>query len=94
MISSTQYNLQSIVNSGLIRTICTNFDGFRIKQDALFDTYFVMTAASTKWNRSSVHDELAGVKFISFNYLFQSFHTLDMLLNNLNSPEQVLQAFP
>jgi len=31
---------------------------------------------------------------VSLNYLFQSFHTLDILLNNLNSHDQVLAAFP
>mmetsp|Transcript_28920 Transcript_28920/g.38558 ORF Transcript_28920/g.38558 Transcript_28920/m.38558 type:complete len:80 (-) Transcript_28920:979-1218(-) len=33
LISSTQYNLQQIIQTGLIRTICTNFDAFRIKKD-------------------------------------------------------------
>ena len=42
----------------------------------------------------NVHRMLQGVKFVSLNYLFQSFHTLDILLNNLNTPEQVISAFP
>ena len=41
-----------------------------------------------------MHKDLKDVKFVSFNYLFQSFHTLDMLLNNLNSSQLALQAFP
>ena len=100
LISSSQYNLQSLLNSGLIRTICANFDAFKIRTDIHFDSFFNVvgsqtTTAKGKWERSQlVHQELADVKFVSFNYLFQSFHTLDMLLNNLTSPQQALQAFP
>lgn len=41
-----------------------------------------------------VHPDLRNVKFVSLNCLFQSFHTLDILLNNLGSPQHVIQAFP
>lgn len=40
-----------------------------------------------------MHEDLREVKFVSYNYLFQAFHTLDMLLNNLTSPQQALHAF-
>ena len=40
LIASTQYNLKQIVNTSLIRTICTNFDAFRIKADPQFDALY------------------------------------------------------
>lgn len=41
-----------------------------------------------------MHEGLRGVKFLSLNYLFQSLHALDMLLNSLSARQQVLAAFP
>ena len=41
-----------------------------------------------------IHPDLKGVKYLSYNFLFQSFHAMDMILNSLQTRQQVLKAFP
>lgn len=40
-----------------------------------------------------IFPELKGVRYLSYNYLFQSLHTLDLILNLCTTKAQVVNAF-
>jgi hypothetical protein len=54
---------------------------------------FTAKPAQERKGEKVLHEELKGVKFLSFNCLFQYVHALDILLNSLQTREQVLKAF-
>lgn len=79
-----------------MRTLCQNFDAFKVTTDTQFDQVFsfdgqdsMQSDKEAKWARKLVHPSLKEVKFLSYNYLYQSFHAMDMLLNSLNNRDSV-----
>jgi hypothetical protein len=67
LISASSYNAQNLIATGMIRVICQNFQNFRVKKDAMFDSVF---NSSFKDQDAKQLENLRGVKFLSLNHLF------------------------
>ena len=74
----------------MVRILCQSFTNFKIKKDSIFDGILGQISQTNKFKASDpegsvVHESLKSVKYLSYNYLFQTFHALDMLLNSLTT---------
>ena len=72
----------------MVRILSQSFPSFKVKKDSVFESVFgqaIQTQNKFKMSEPEkvVHESLKGVKFLSYNFLFQALHALDMLLNSL-----------
>lgn len=87
-MTPTQYALDRILNAGIVKTICQNLICFKVSQDKELES-----ALNLKSKSYEIFPELKGVHLLLYNYLFQSLHTLDLILNLCTTKAQVVSFF-
>lgn len=87
-MTPTQYALDRILNAGIVKTICQNLICFKVSQDQELES-----ALNLKSKSYEIFPELKGVHLLLYNYLFQSLHTLDLILNLCTTKAQVVSFF-